>query len=210
VSEDQEEPTPPLSADVIAEALERYERAAAFIRQGWVTRAELEREVLGCDAKPIYFSPFRNSLVVREGFAAEKRAAEERGRREWTEAVRRRLGLVTEVHRCWVWRSVGLWHWWCLRDSCGGAQHNLPSQPEAFARALAHARSFVPQPPKPEPWTELDVLAFEAAWDAVQEEQTRFAAALPVRMAEVTEQVNTALAGVLPDGLRFEWRADGE
>lgn len=73
--------------------------------------------------------------------------------RVWLEGVRRRLGLVAEVHRGWVWQSVGLWHWWCLRDSCGRAHHNLPSQPDAFAAALAHARSFMPEPPEEAPAT---------------------------------------------------------
>jgi hypothetical protein len=108
---------------------------------------------------------------------AEKRRAEERDRCEWTEAVRRRLGLVAEVHRCHVERSAcgPQWAWSCARSGCGEFRVYRPTQAAAFAEALAHARSFVPQPPEPEPWTGLDVLAFEAAWDAVRDEQARFA-----------------------------------
>ena len=159
------------------------------------------------DAPPgeLRFGPLRAEAMQAAAQAEVRRLAEVQDRAEWIEGIRRRLGLVVEVHRCWVWQSVGLWHWWCLRDSCGGAHHNLPSQPEAFADAFAHTRSFVPQPPEPEPWSELDVLAFEAAWDAMQDQQARFAAALPDRIAEVTEQVNDTFAGLLPEGMRFEW-----
>ena len=87
-----------MSDDIHAEARERHEQAAAAIRRGLVTLAGLEQAITGC--RPIYFSPLRNSLVIREGFAVERRAAEERDRREWIEGVRRRLGLVAEVHRC--------------------------------------------------------------------------------------------------------------
>ncbi len=193
--------------DVLGEALERYERAAALLRQGWVTRLEAQREYLGQDIRPIYFSPFRNSLVIREGFALERRAAKERDRREWTEGVRRRLGLVTEVHRCWVYgtETGDMWAWICQRPECGISNYGYGSQRAALAKALAHARSFIPQPPEPEPWTELDVLAYEAAWDAVRDEQERFAIALPVRAAEVAEQVSEAFTGLLPEGMKFEW-----
>jgi hypothetical protein len=110
----------------------------------------------GCyDRAPVY--PVYRDL-------ARERAAEERERAEWTEGIRRRLGLVAEVHRCWVWRgSDRWWKWWCQREGCYGGEGPLyGSQPDALGDALAHARSFVPQPPEPEPFTELDELAFEA------------------------------------------------
>jgi hypothetical protein len=154
---------------------------ATFIWRGLVTRAELEQSI------------------------AEQRAAEERDRREWTESVRRRLGLVAEVHRCWVWQSVGLWHWWCLRDSCGAAHHNLLTQPEAFSDALAHTRSFVPQPPEPEPFTGLEWAVHVALYEDAARQREADEAALRGRVTVVTEQVNDTFAGLLPEGMRFEW-----
>ncbi len=111
---------------------------------------------------PIYFSPFRNSLVIREGFEVEKRAAEERDRREWLEGIRRRLGLVAEVHRCQVHRGNPEWIWSCLRDGCHAAGYFCPSQADAFGRASAHALSFAPEPPEGEPFGGLDWAAYEA------------------------------------------------
>lgn len=189
----------------VDEALERYERTAAFIRDGlvaWPAGA----------ARPIYFSPFRNSLVIREGFAVERRAAEERGRREWTEGVRRRLGLVAEVHRCWVYdddEGDG-WAWFCRRRDCPRGGVNCPTQEYAFTNALMHARLFVPRPPEEPPVTELDVLAFDALWARMRAQQDAVAAALPDRMAAVAETVNAGLAGVLPEGVRFEWESRPE
>lgn len=179
---------------------------ATFIWRGLVTRAELERSMSGYDAGAPFALLYRREAMQEAAQAELCRLAEIQDRAKWIEGIRRRLRLVAEVHRCWVWQSVGLWHWWCLRDSCGAAHHNLLSQPEAFTDALAHTRSFVPQPPEPERWSELDVLAFEAAWDAVQDHQARFAAALPARAAEVAEQVNEVFSGLLPDGMRFEWK----
>lgn len=139
----------------------------------------------------------------------EKRLAEEHDRREWIEEVRGRLGLVSEVHRCRAWYAGdGWWRWWCLRPGCpcgGFARRGPGGSAQAYAEALEHARRFVARPAEPEPWTELDVLAFEAAQDAVRDQQERFAAALPGRMAAVAGEINEALAGVLPDGMRFEW-----
>jgi hypothetical protein len=68
----------------VEEALERYERAAAFIRQGWVTRAELERSVLGYDAMPAEwpvppFSIFRDR-IPRVPSHAQQQLAEVQGR----------------------------------------------------------------------------------------------------------------------------------
>ncbi len=139
-----------------------------------MTRAELESQVLG--GTPIYFSPLRNSLVIRAGFAADRRAAEERDRREWIEGIRRRLGLVAVVHRCWVWWGVEgtLWTWWCYRLWCP-ARGGEPSQPEAFAAALAHVRSFIPEPPEEELSGELDWEAYKAlAVLAVESEGMEF------------------------------------
>jgi hypothetical protein len=151
-----------VSEDLSAEALERYERAMAFIRQGWVTRAGAERQYLGQDPRPIYFSPFRNLLAGREGSEAEKRAAGEQDRREWTEGIRRRLGLVAEVHRCRVFRGDLGWLWSCLRPGCPSAGYSCPSQEYAFAKARAHARSFMPDAPEDEAIAGMDWPAYMA------------------------------------------------
>jgi hypothetical protein len=136
-----------MSDDIHAEARERYERATeALIRRGWVTRADLKSEMLGQHPRPIYFSPLRNSLVIREAFAAEKRAAEVRDRREWIEEVRRRLGLVAEVHRPRLRKtSPWSWGWHCQRSGCAEAAVGCMYLKEAFGDALAHARAFVPE-----------------------------------------------------------------
>lgn len=139
-----------MSEDIHAEARERYERAAAYIRDGLVAWP-------AGSPRPIYFSPLRNSPVIREGFEAERRAAEERDRREWTEGIRRRLGLLAEVHRCHVYdddEGDG-WAWFCRRWSCRESGHGYPSQPRAFGAAFAHARSFLPEPPEETPATGL-------------------------------------------------------
>ena len=160
----------------------------------------------------VYFSPFRNSLVIREGFAMEKRAAGERDRREWAEGIRRRLGLVAEVHRCRAYADDegGGWVWACLRPGCLGAGYSYRSQPAAFAEALAHARAFMPEPPEDEPLTELQWALYVAFSEDAERQREADEAALGARILAVTEQVNDAFAGILPDGLRFEWRADGE
>ena len=161
----------------------------------------------------IYFSPFRNSLVIREGFAMEKRAAGERDRREWAEGIRRRLGLVAEVHRVRVWkRGEGDWAARCLRPGCpaGRGVGWAPSQQYALGDALAHAGAFLPLPPEDEPLTELQWALYVAFSEDAERQREADEAALGARILAVTEQVGDALAGLLPDGLRFEWRADGE
>jgi hypothetical protein len=140
---------------------------ATFIWRGLVTRAELEQGILGYDMVPAPwpdpppYSPLRNWFRAGPSIA-EQRAAEERDRREWTEGIRRRLGLVAEVHRCHVLRGNPEWIWSCLRDDCHAAGYFCLSQEDAFGKALAHACSFVPQPPEPEPFPEL-------TWEAYKE-----------------------------------------
>jgi hypothetical protein len=132
---------------------------ATFIWRGLVTRAELEQGVLGYDMVPTPwpdpppYSPLRNWFRAGPS-VAEQRAAEDRDRCEWTESIRRRLGLVAEVHRCIVHRGPLAWIWSCLR--CPAGRFFCPSQPEAFALALAHTRSFVPKPPEPRVLDHLD------------------------------------------------------
>lgn len=138
---------------------------------------------------------------------SEQAALEELDRREWIDGVRRRLRLVAEVHRCRVWkRGEGDWAARCLRPGCpvGAGVGWAPSQQYALGDALAHAGAFLPLPPKEAEVTELDVLVFDAMWAAVRSQQDAIAAALPARVAEVTELINDRIAGVLPDGMRFD------
>ena len=109
------------------------------------------------------FGPFRFAGMQAAAQAELRRLAEVQDRAEWIEGVRRRLGLVAEVHRCWVWWGVEgtLWTWWCYRLRCP-ARGGEPSQPEAFAAALAHVRSFIPEPPEEELSGELDWEAYKA------------------------------------------------
>lgn len=197
-----------MSEEDWTEALERYERVEAFIRCDITGRATAPGWSFA--GGPIYFSPLRNSLVIREGRMQERRGAEERDRREWTEGIRRRLGLVAEVHRCEIrYAGDGWWRWLCLRPACpcgGFARRGPGAFAQALAEALEHARRFVPQPPEETPVTELDLLAFDALYGAVRAEQDAFAAALPGRMNAVADLINDAVAGLLPDGMRFEWR----
>jgi hypothetical protein len=141
-------------------------------------------------------------------FVAKRRELERLARREWIEGVRRRLGLVAEVHRCFVYGHPGghYWAWSCQRGDCLLSGYGYLTQPPAFAKALAHARAFVPEPVEEAPVTELDLLAYDAAWAAMRAQQDAIAAALPVRANAIAERIN----GILPDGLRFEWVADGE
>jgi hypothetical protein len=138
-----------------------YGEMAGWIRDGLVTWP-------AGSPRPIYFSPFRDSLVIREAYAMERRAAEERDRREWIEGIRRRLGLVAEVHRCQVHRGNPEWIWSCLRDGCHAAGYFCPSQADAFGRALAHARSFVPRSPGPGPWSQADVMIVKAIYPSAR------------------------------------------
>jgi hypothetical protein len=155
------------------------------------------------------FGPFRGRVPDS---AEARRLAEEQDRREWIEGIRRRLGLVAEVHRCRVYdddENTG-WAWWCWRPGCAGGGYGYSTQARALAKADAHTRSFMPESPEETAVAELDLLAFDALCGAVLAEQDAFADALPGRMEQVAETINGYLAGVLPEGVRFEWTADGE
>lgn len=160
---------------------------------------------------PAPFSLLRDR-IPREPSREQQRLAEERDRREWIEGIRRRLGLVTEVHRCHVERSTcgPQWGWSCLRPDCGEWRVYRPTQAQAFAEALAHARSFIPKPPGEEPLSELDWAVYRALSREAARQRIADEAALAWRIEMVTGQVGEALAGLLPDGMRFEWSTDGE
>jgi hypothetical protein len=51
--------------------------------------------------------------------------------------------------------------------------------------------------------------SYEEARAAVRAAEERFAAALPGRTEEIAGGINAALAGVLPEGVRFEWTTAG-
>jgi hypothetical protein len=58
--------------------------------------------------------------------------------------------------------------------------------------------------------TELDLLVIEGLQDALRAEERAWTAALPWRAAAVADLLNRTMAGLLPDGLRFEWGPAGE
>jgi hypothetical protein len=155
----------------IDEALTAME--AAFIRHAPMSRAELgdcrDRYAFsvppGCGPGAPLLSLFRGPSI------AERRAAEEQDRREWLEAVTRRLRLVAEVHRCRVWkRGEGDWARRCLRPGCPAGQPLgwAPSQQYALGDALAHAGAFLPLPPEEEPGTGLDWDGYVPLLDGVR------------------------------------------
>lgn len=44
-----------------------------------------------------------------------------------------------------------------------------------------------------------------AASREARQREAGYIAALPSRMAQITDEINERLAGVLPEGMRFEW-----
>lgn len=194
--------------DTRAEAREQHEQDAAFIRHGFVTRADLERSMSGYDAGVPFALLYRREAMQEAAQAELGRLAEIQDRAKWIEGIRRRLRLVAEVHRCWVWgHPNGGWDWWCQRDDCNsGPDTRVPVWADAVAEAIAHARSFVPQPPDETPVTGLDLMVMWIRVDQVRAEQDAFAAALPGRMAAVAEEINSEFGGWLPEGVRFEWK----
>lgn len=105
------------------------------------------------------FGPFRSGGMQAAAQAELRRLAEVRDRAEWIDGIRRRLGLVAEVHRCRVWkRGEEDWARRCLRPGCPAGQPLgwAPSQEYALGDALAHAGAFLPLPPEEEPGTGLD------------------------------------------------------
>ena len=128
-------------------------------------------EEFPCDLAELREGPevFRDLLVRYRviGRAEARRLAEEQERREWAEGIRRRLGLVAEVHRCQVWRCGWEWAWLCAREGCPVTRAGYPSQPAAFKDALTHARAFVPDGRGP--LTDLEWALYAAACeDAVR------------------------------------------
>jgi hypothetical protein len=99
------------------------------------------------------------------GRIAAQRAAETQDRRDWIEGIRRRLGLVSEVHQV-EWWQVGedYWRWSCLRPGCPyGDPRYLQAAPlmgRVRAEAREHRRRFRPSAPEPVPGAGLDLTGF--------------------------------------------------
>jgi hypothetical protein len=128
----------------------------AYVRRNAALRWELARRLRE-----------REAGLTRK--AAERSRAEAQDRREWINGIRRRLGLVTEVHEYRIWQ-VGerWWAWACLHPGCRDAdwQHTSNSEPTraaVIARASAHRRRFVPPAPEPAPGATLDLTGFGPA-----------------------------------------------
>lgn len=113
------------------------------------------------------YHPLRDQ--VRAARAGARRLAEAEDRQAWIGQVKRRLGLVTEVHRCWVYGGDdgSMWAWICQREGCGISNYGYRWQWQALARALAHTRSFLPEPPEETPVTELDWAAYMTMADGI-------------------------------------------
>ena len=50
-----------------------------------------------------------------------------------------------------------------------------------------------------------EVAGLMAATTQAQREEAAYAAALPGRMADIEDLINERCAGLLPEGMRFEW-----
>lgn len=126
---------------------------AEYVRRGVVSRRDLERMIFGREAASI-----RNLM--------EQFRAEEQDRREWIEGIRRRLGLVSEVHEYRFWQiGEKWWAWECLRPGCRDADwqrtaNSEPTRAAVVAKASAHRRRFLPPARKPAPGAWLDLTGF--------------------------------------------------
>ena len=93
-------------------------------------------------------------------------AAEARDRRDWIEGIRRRLGLVSEVHEVKWWQAgEDYWLWACQRPGCPYANWRPSGQAAASmgrarTEASKHRRKFLPPSPEPMPGARLDLTGF--------------------------------------------------
>jgi hypothetical protein len=130
---------------------------AEYVGRSAAARGELKRAVLA------YVAEERRR---REAAAAKRHRAEEQDRREWIDGIRRRLGLVAEVHECDVWQiGERWWAWKCLRRGCWDADwqrtsNSEPTRAAVRAKASAHSRRFLPSPPVDAPGAGLDLTGF--------------------------------------------------
>ena len=132
---------------------------AEYARRGATARDELKRAVLACIAE---------ERRRRDAEAAKRRRAEEQDRREWIDGIRRRLGLVAEVHEYRFW-EIGerWWAWECLHRGCYDSDWQRTSSSNSertraavVAKASAHRRRFMPPPAQPVPGAGLDLTGF--------------------------------------------------
>lgn len=83
-----------------------------------------------------------------------RRAAQARDRSEWIEGIRRRLGLVSEVHEYRTWQvGAEYWAWTCLRPGCvysegRGRVNAEQSKAGVASHAAAHRRRYLPSAPE--------------------------------------------------------------
>jgi hypothetical protein len=130
---------------------------AEYTRRGAAARAELKRALLA------YVAEERRRL---EAAAAKRHRDEEQDRREWIDGIRRRLGLVAEVHECHVWQiGERWWAWKCQRRGCWDADwqrtsNSEPTRAAVSAKASAHSRRFLPPAPEVAPGAGLDLTGF--------------------------------------------------
>jgi hypothetical protein len=128
-----------------------------YARLGYTTRREFRR----------LLRAHRHRLEVE---AAERRDAEEKDRCEWIEGIRRRLGLVSEVHE-WYVRQIGesYWAWACSRPGCRDGGPDLRpwncghSKAAVTRKAREHARRFLPGAPETVPGAGLDLTGWGPA-----------------------------------------------
>ena len=132
---------------------------AEYAGRSAAARGELKRAVLA------YVAEERRR---REAEAAKRRRAEDEDRRAWIDGIRRRLGLVAEVHECRVWQiGEHWWAWECLHRGCydsdwqrTSSSNSEPTRAAVVAKASAHRRRFMPLPPEPVPGAGLDLTGF--------------------------------------------------
>lgn len=89
-----------------------------------------------------------------------QRAEEARDRAEWIEGIRRRLGLVSEVHECRTWQvGEDYWMWACERPGCPYGKRGVavPSKRRAGTEASEHSRRYLPSQAEAAPGAGLDL-----------------------------------------------------
>ena len=59
------------------------------------------------------------------------------------------------------------------------------------------------------PEDQAEVAGLMAAGSEARVREAAYAAALPGRMADIEDLINERCAGLLPEGMRFEWGPDG-
>jgi hypothetical protein len=140
------------------------------------------------EAEPPRFSPFREAARRWAGSQAAARLAEREDRERWIADVKRRLGLVG-FGELGYRIETAIW----FREHCmPGCDRTDPHDGRVSGECAENGERIF--------------RTYEEAWVAKRVADEAFVAALPGRAAAIAEQ----LSALLPDGLRFEWVADGE